>query len=133
MLYEVITAIIWAVLEDVYLNATVTMGAFSNLQTADELAIKAISSKTNIYPSGDYANKKWNFAVTRWNYNEANGHIISSIGSPNYAAWKLPNADIFPQITLSNMTVGTGDGETVEFNCPIPKVVENSEVIRVNA
>jgi len=125
-------AIISAVLEDTYLATTLVIGAYDTIQTADELAIKAISTKTNIYPSGDYANKKWNFAVTRWNYNEANGHIISSIGSPNYAAWKLPNADIFPQITLTNMAVGTGDGQKLEFNCPIPKVMENSEVIRVN-
>lgn len=125
-------AIISAVLEDNYLNATLVMGAYNTLQTADELAIKAISSKTNVYMAGDYPNKKWISSVTRWNYNEANGHIISSIGSPTFACWKLPNTDIFPQITLLNMAVGTGDGQKLEFNCPIPKVVENSEFIRVN-
>ena len=108
--------IICGVLEDNYLKANVVIGANSNITTADELTNTAISTKTNQYLSGDYENKKWTLSPVRWNYDEANGNIVNAIGSPYYAAWKLPNTDIFPQITLSNMAVGTGDGETVEFN-----------------
>ncbi len=124
--------IISGVLEDNYQNASVVIGALNTIKTADDLTKTAISTKTNLYVNGDNVNKKWTISNVRFNYNEANGNLINAIGSPNYAAWKLPNADIFPEIQLSNISVGTGDGQKTEFNCPIPKIVENSEVIRVN-
>ncbi|HBL84681.1 MAG: hypothetical protein A2Y17_11145 [Clostridiales bacterium GWF2_38_85] len=125
-------AIIAGVLEDTYSTLTLSLGVFNDLTTADQLAAYSISNKTGITPTSDTTNKKWTVPSTRWNYDTANSHMISAIGCPTVAAWLLPNTDIFPQITLSNMTVGTGDGVKTEFSCPIPKMVESSEAVRVN-
>lgn len=125
-------AIIPAVLEDSYTTLTLTLGAHNGLDTADDLANSSISGKSSITPTSDLANRKWQIPVTRWNYSEANSHMISSIGSPTIAAWLLPNPDIFPQITLSNLPVAVGNGSSTKFTCPIPKIVPGSEAVRVN-
>lgn len=124
--------VISAVLQDTYSKISMIIGAHNTIETAEALSKKAILTKTNISPSADQANRKWQYPVTRLNYNEANSHVISSVGCPTIAAWILPNTNIFPQITLSNMAVGVGDGITTEFKCPIPKIVPNSEAVRVN-
>lgn len=46
--------------------------------------------------------------------------------------WKFPNADIFPQRTLSGMPVGTGDGSTTEFKPPLNMWVKDTERLYVN-
>ncbi|MCE5197056.1 MAG: hypothetical protein LLG09_08030 [Negativicutes bacterium] len=125
-------AVISAVLQDSYSTLTLIMGAYDTLEQANDLSGISISSKTGISPSADQPNRKWQIPVTRWNYNEANSHMVSAIGSPTIAAWLLPNPDIFPQITLSNLPVGVGDGVATEFSCPIPKIVPNSEVVHID-
>ena len=125
-------AIISAVLEDSYTTLTLTLGAHNSLVLADDLASNSISNKTNISPTSDLANRKWQVPVTRWNYSEANSHMVSAIGSSTVAAWLLPNTDIFPQIALTDLAVGVGDGVETEFTCPIPKIVPGSESVRVN-
>lgn len=125
-------AVISAVLQDSYSTLTLTLGAHNDYETANELSTDSLSDKTNITPTADQVNRKWQIPTTRWNYNEANSHMVNSIGSPTYAAWLLPNTDIFPQITLSNLVVGVGDGSTTAFACPIPKIVPNSEAVRVD-
>lgn len=125
-------AIIAAVLEDSYSKLDLILGAHNTLANADELDTRTLSSKSSITPVADQTNRKWQIPTTRWNYSEANSHMVGSIGSPTMAAWLLPNANIFPQITLSNLVVGVGDGTMTEFACPIPKIVPNTESIRVN-
>ncbi|HBL84509.1 MAG: hypothetical protein A2Y17_06415 [Clostridiales bacterium GWF2_38_85] len=125
-------AIIAAVLEDSYTTVTNYIGAFGDYLTADEIKGKYYATKGGLTPTADLVNRKWTIPTSRWDYNAGNSHIVSAVGSPNYAVWQLPNPDIFPQIMLSNIAVGTGDGTTTEFACPIPKVVPSSESIRVN-
>jgi len=125
-------AIVSAVLEDSYSTLSLILGSHNTLHSADELAARAMASKVSITPVADQANRKWQIPTTRWNYSEGNSHMVSSIGSPSIAAWLLPNPNIFPQITLSNLAVGAGDGTTTQFICPIPKIVPNTEAVRVN-
>lgn len=46
--------------------------------------------------------------------------------------WKFPNAEIFPNTTLSDMRVGSGDGQTTEFTPPLNLWVRDSEQIYVD-
>lgn len=46
--------------------------------------------------------------------------------------WKFPNKNIFPQTTLNNMSVGTGDGNTKEFTPPLNLWVKDSEKIYID-
>lgn len=46
--------------------------------------------------------------------------------------WKLPNADVIPPKELVGMGVGTGDGETTQFNAPIAEWMQNTEKVYVN-
>lgn len=80
----------------------------------------------------DTVNKRWVFPTTRFNYNAANNCLVSSVGVPRIAAWKLPNTSIFPNVLISNIAVGTGDGTTTAFDCPVPKIVPESDVVRKN-
>ena len=125
-------AVISAVLQDTYTTLANHLGAFGDYITADEIAVKSLSSKSGITPTADTVNKKWIIPNVRWDYDKGNSHMVSAIGSPNYAVWQLPNSDIFPNISLTNIAVGTGDGTTSVFNCPIPKIVPGSESVRVN-
>ena len=72
--------IISAVLEDSYTTLTLTLGAHNTLDTADGLEKSSLSGKSGITPTSDLANRKWQVPVTRWNYSEANSHMVSSIG-----------------------------------------------------
>lgn len=74
-------------------------------------------------------------------YVNAIGLIPSFWRKPSYdyyrpnvpiGVWKFPNPDIFPNTTLSDMRVGTGDGSTVEFTPPLNLWVKNTEKIYVD-
>lgn len=114
--------------------ANYTLGMSPNIQTADDLELTnvLVTSTKSVNRAIDEENNQWIFPLTRWNYTEGNTHVISCIGAPNIAAWPLPNPDVMPNITLTDIQIANGDGETTEFSCPIPIVVKNSEVIRVN-
>jgi len=44
----------------------------------------------------------------------------------------LPNADVFPVTTLEGLTLGTGDGSTVDFAPEVPAWLENTEIVYKN-
>ena len=46
--------------------------------------------------------------------------------------WKFPNPDIFPNTTLSDMRVGTGDGVKVDFTPPLNLWVKDTERVFVD-
>ena len=110
----------------------VILGAHTQLNSADDLEKRKMYERTNIYLVTDKPNNRWVFPVTRFDYNVANNCMVSSIGVPRIAAWKLPNTSIFPTVLLSNLAVGTGDGTQTAFNCPVPKMVVGSEIVRKN-
>lgn len=55
----------------------------------------------------------------------------SSYRTPPYRLL-LPNADVFPITTLEGLTLGTGDGSTVDFTPDIPVWLENTEIVYKN-
>lgn len=44
----------------------------------------------------------------------------------------FPNSDVFPEIRLSSLNVGVGDGATTEFSPTVPLFVKDSDVVYVN-
>ena len=74
-------------------------------------------------------------------YVNAIGLIPAFWGSPSYdyyrpnvpiGVWKFPNPDLFPNTTLSDMRVGTGDGETTDFTPPLNLWVKDTERIYID-
>lgn len=114
-------------------SASLTLGMSPNIPYSDNLTNTNVTGSTkSMSLSGDMENMQWVFGLTRWNYTEGNNHVISCIGSPNIAAWPLPNPNVMANVELTNIQIGNGDGVTTEFICPIPIVVEGSEVLRVD-
>lgn len=124
-------AIIPAIISDTYSFDYMYLGAEQDMAKSDDLRLGSIVSRS-CSVAADTTNYRWNFTATRLNYNEGGEHMFSSVGIPNIAAWKLPNTDIFPYVPLKNIPVATGDGETTDFDVPIPLFLEDSESIRVN-
>lgn len=124
--------IIKGVLEDTYSQVNVAIGMGNTITKADDILYTSLYTKTNINPTIDQTNKMWTIPTQRWDYNIANSHMVSAIGSPTIAVWLLPNQDIFPYLNITNVAVGTGDDVKTEFTSPFPLIVPGSEVIRVN-
>lgn len=57
---------------------------------------------------------------------------INQIGILGLGAISLPNANVFPTYTLQDIEVGTGDGTTTEFECPIPWFLQNTDKLYKN-
>jgi hypothetical protein len=55
------------------------------------------------------------------------GLAITGLGG-----WKLPNANIFPQYTISNIPIGTGDGSTTQFLNPLSYFKKNTDKVYKN-
>lgn len=90
-------------------------------------------ASSSVSMSSDTTNLRIHFTASRLNYDSAyNDHMFSVVGIPTIAAWKLPNADIFPLIPLRNVPIGNGNGVKTEYDLPVPLFAEGSEVIRVD-
>lgn len=66
-----------------------------------------------------------------------NGHFLMGVNfmQQNYGVLnsiKLPNAEVFPEVAITELSIGTGDGTTSEFTPPIPAWKENTEKIYKN-
>lgn len=79
--------------------------------------------------------------VTTQEYINAIGIIPSFWQQPSYdyyrpnlqiGYWTFPNQDIFPNQTLKNIRVGTGDGTTKDFDPPLYLWVKDSEKIYID-
>lgn len=71
-------------------------------------------------------------AVTRLVQDSLPGRYINNIGIVGIGAITLPNNNVFPVYTLQNIAVGTGDGNTTEFECPIPWFLQNTDKLYKN-
>lgn len=87
-----------------------TNGRFSTENTADQHYINAIGLFAG-HTNADGANK---------------------LSTVPLGWFEFPNADIFPQRTLSGMSVGTGDGITTEFKPPLNYWVKDTEKIYID-
>lgn len=55
-----------------------------------------------------------------------------AVAIPGIGYWTLPNEDIFPAYTISNIPIGTGDGETTQFENPLCYFKENTDKVYKN-
>lgn len=82
--------------------------------------------------SASYTNRYFKWPTTRIGTSTGNNRYINCIGTPSIGYVALPNESIFPAYELQPISVGTGDGITTTFTCPIPDFIENTEVITVD-
>lgn len=85
--------------------------------------------------SFDDANKACSFTNNIYRIN--NTSITSEtyfrgIANSNFGCLMLPNETLFPTYTISDIPIGTGDGETVQFDNPLSYFKENTEVVKVD-
>lgn len=94
---------------------------------ADTSMIVSNTSCTAAYSSRSFA-----FPTTRLDSGTGNNMYINAVYASGVGYIQLPNESIFPAYELQPMRVGTGDGITTSFNCPIPDFVENTEVVTID-
>lgn len=137
-------------------NSYATLPAFNNLRVAmlraypdmmsngnragkEVRLTKSFSTSTGILTcsGGRFGTEN----VTAQEYINAIGIIPSFWYEPTYdyerpnlqiGYWTFPNQDIFPNQTLKNIRVGTGDGTTKDFDPPLYLWVKDSEKIYID-
>ena len=72
------------------------------------------------------------YPVFTWSDVECNGQTVKQIGMPGFAAISLPDSSIFTPISISHLSIGTGDGSTTEFDIGSPLFAPESEAIYVD-
>lgn len=85
----------------------------------------------NDYPTPNATNKSYT-GTKRIDANTGNNCFVNAVYVAGFGKALLPNEAIFPPYELQPIKVGTGDGTTTEFKCPIPDFIENTEVITVD-
>lgn len=124
-------ALIPAIISDSYASMYLYFSGEAPMSYSNDITKSAITN-VSISSTADTTNYQWILKASRLDYTAGNSHMFSAVGIPNIAAWALPNSTVFPNVKLTDIPVGTGDGETTEFDVPIPLFVENSEIVRVN-
>lgn len=82
--------------------------------------------------SASSSTRSFTSSTSRINKDTGNGCYVNAVYVDGFGKVQLPNESIFPAYELQPMLVGTGDGSTTEFKCPIPDFVENTETITVD-
>lgn len=85
---------------------------------------------------GNATTRSRSFATTRMPVTSGQrnglGTYINSIFTDKFGGVRLPNEEFFPAYMLQPMNVGTGDGVTSVFACPIPDFIEGTEKVVVD-
>lgn len=87
------------------------------------------NSSTGSYSS---STRSYTSTLQRIDKDTGNGNYANAVYVDGFGTVQLPNESIFPAYELQPTLVGTGDGSTTEFKCPIPDFVENTETITVD-
>ena len=124
-------ALIPAIISDNYAAMTLHFSGEAPLVNSNDIT-KASITTVSVSSTADTTNYQWILKAARLDYTAGNSHMFSAVGIPNIAAWSLPNSTVFPNVRLTDITVGMGDGTETEFDLPVPLIVSGSEVIRVN-
>lgn len=111
------------------INPRVYMYALASRVYPDRSIIAFINSS---YCSASYANRCFKWSTQRINASKGNNCYLNCIGEASIGYVDMPNESIFPAYELQPTLVGTGDGSTTSFTCPIPDFVENTEVVTVD-
>ena len=59
-------------------------------------------------------------------------HYYAAVAIPTIGYWELPNEEIFPAYTISNIPIGTGDGTTKQFENPLNYFKQGTEKVYKN-
>lgn len=89
-------------------------------------------SVNNSTASASPSARSFTSSVKRIDKDTGNGCYVNAVYADGFGTVQLPNESIFPAYELQPMPVGTGDGSTTEFKCPIPDFVKNTETITVD-
>lgn len=103
-----------------------------SLSASPCLPVSSQLHTTNYSAPGSYSTRSFTFPVQRINKDTGNGCYVNTVYVGDFGTVQLPNESIFPAYALQPMRVGTGDGTTTSFKCPIPDFVENTEVVTVD-
>lgn len=90
------------------------------------------SLSINSSSSGTYSTRSFTSITQRIAKDTGNDCYVNAVYVDGFGTVQLPNENIFPVYELQPVLVGTGDGSTTEFKCPIPDFVENTETITVD-
>lgn len=82
--------------------------------------------------SPDYYTIPLETKSTRIMQEVAPGRYINRIGLDGIGYIALPNSAVFPVYELSDIDVGTGDGSTTAFECPIPWFLKGTDKVYKN-
>lgn len=82
--------------------------------------------------TGSLATGKLDLPMLTFLDSACNNRIIKHLGVGGVGAITFPNHDIFPPYLVEGIAIGTGDGETTEFNIKAPIIMSGSETIYVN-
>ena len=120
-----------------HINSAVTVGglylsACPALPTLSALHEAYISSGSG----GNTTTRSRTISTTRMpvtsGQRNGKGTYINYLFVGQFGGMRLPNEEFFQAYTLQPMSVGTGDGATTEFVCPIPDFVDGTEVVIVD-
>ena len=114
----------------------------SNLQNASPLTVfntAPLGSKYMPAASVNKATRTATYTIPRFQTTEGNGFIKSMAAGYWYdgSSWgelfvaDLPNSAIWPGYVETNLSLGTGDGVTKDFDIMCPIIDEGSEVVKV--
>lgn len=133
-LYHIVHRIFEPIAYDGYLF--IVAGLDRELPSASDLVKYYNSTVTIAYEvyNKSYANGiltlTWSTIVV--NSGTANNLLIRYIGHRQMGAIKFPDSSIMPNYAVTDLVIGTGDGNNKDFNLKSPLIVENSETIKVN-
>lgn len=81
-----------------------------------------------------YANNILTITIPVTTFNSATGNngLVRYLGIRGIGAIKFPDTSVMASYAVTDIVIGSGDGSTTDFNIKCPKIVENSEVIKVD-
>lgn len=124
--------IIYAIIDDSTLGGASIYLSHQSPDYEDEREKGLIESVGSAKGKGSLTTMKYTYPKARFNYNVCNGYMIEGIGAGGYAFWKFPNSKLLPNIPLTEIAIGIGDGVKNKFASPIPRIVKDSEIVKVN-
>ena len=91
---------------------------------------------------GAYSGNSGSFDAKKRTYTVNNGrigtdsafknHYVNNIHVSGVGVFRLPNANIMPNVNITGVSVGTGDGHTTDFKTPINLFIKGTDKIYVD-
>ena len=91
---------------------------------------------------GAYSGESGSFDSNKRTYTVNNGrigtdsafknHYVNNIHISGVGVFRLPNANVMPNVNITGVSVGTGDGHTTEFKTPINLFIKDTDKIYID-